>query len=128
MITENLLSHDPDCIFCKIIEGKIPSKKVYEDEDILAFHDIHPAAPIHFLMIPKIHLSMLSESTMENQQLLGKMMVLAPKLAFEAGARPGKAGGFKVLINNGADGGQEVYHLHMHVLAGPRPWKHELPG
>ncbi len=128
MITENLLSHDPDCIFCKIIEGKIPSKKVYEDEDILAFHDIHPAAPIHFLMIPKIHLPMLSDSTMENQQLLGKMMVLAPKLAFEAGARPGKAGGFKVLINNGADGGQEVYHLHMHVLAGPRPWKHELPG
>ena len=71
------MSHDPDCIFCKIIEGKIPSKKVYEDEDILAFHDIHPAAPIHFLMIPKIHLPMLSDSTMENQQLLGKMMVLA---------------------------------------------------
>jgi histidine triad (HIT) family protein len=118
------VSHDPDCIFCKIIAGKIPSKKVYEDEDIFAFHDIHPAAPIHFLMIPKLHLPMLADSTSENQQLLGKMMVLAPKLALEAGARPGKDGGFKVLINNGADGGQEVYHLHMHVLAGPRPWKH----
>ena len=71
---------------------------------------------------------MLADSTMENQQILGKMMLLAPKLALEAGARPGKTGGFKVLVNNGADGGQEVYHLHMHVLAGPRPWKHGLPG
>ena len=125
---ENSLNHDPDCIFCKIIEGKIPSKKVYEDEDVLAFHDINPAAPIHFLMIPKMHLPMLADATNENQQILGKMMLLAPKLAFEAGARPGKSGGFKVLVNNGADGGQEVYHLHFHVLAGARPWKHNLPG
>jgi len=125
---ENSLNHDPNCIFCKIIEGKIPSKKVFEDEDVFAFHDINPAAPIHFLIIPKTHIAMLSDSTMENQQILGKMMVLAPKLALEAGARPGKSGGFKVLVNNGADGGQEVYHLHMHVLAGPRPWKHDLPG
>jgi histidine triad (HIT) family protein len=122
------VKHDPDCIFCKIIEGKIPSKKVYEDEDVLAFHDINPAAPIHFLIIPKLHLPMLADATDENQQILGKMMVLAPKLAFEAGARPGQSGGFKVLVNNGADGGQEVYHLHLHVLAGQRPWKHELPG
>ncbi len=125
---ENLLNHDPDCIFCKIIEGKIPSKKVYEDADILAFHDINPSAPIHFLIIPKMHIPMLADATMENQQILGKMMVLAPKIALEAGARPGQSGGFKVLVNNGADGGQEVYHLHIHVLAGPRPWKHNLPG
>ena len=122
------MNHDPNCIFCKIIEGKIPSKKVYEDEDVYAFYDINPAAPIHFLIIPKTHIAMLADSTMENQQILGKMMLLAPKLALEAGARPGKTGGFKVLVNNGADGGQEVYHLHMHVLACPRPWKHGLPG
>ena len=80
------MNHDPNCIFCKIIEGKIPSKKVYEDEDVYAFYDINPAAPIHFLIIPKTHIAMLADSTMENQQILGKMMLLAPKLALEAGA------------------------------------------
>ena len=121
------MNHDPDCLFCKIIAGTIPSKKLYEDDDCLAFNDIHPAAPIHFLMIPKKHIAMLAEVTLEDTELLGKMMVLAPKIALQAGARPGKAGGFKVLINNGADGGQEVYHMHMHVLAGPRPWKSVVP-
>jgi histidine triad (HIT) family protein len=121
------MNHDPDCLFCKIIAGKIPSKKLYEDDDCLAFNDIHPAAPIHFLMIPKKHIAMLAEVTLEDTELLGKMMVLAPKIALQAGARSGKAGGFKVLINNGADGGQEVYHMHMHVLAGPRPWKSVVP-
>lgn len=121
------MNHDPDCLFCKIIAGQIPSKKLYEDDDCLAFNDIHPAAPIHFLMIPKKHIAMLAEVTFEDTELLGKMMVLAPKIALQAGARSGKAGGFKVLINNGADGGQEVYHMHMHVLAGPRPWKSVVP-
>lgn len=121
------MNHDPDCLFCKIIAGKIPSKKLYEDDDCLAFNDIAPAAPIHFLMIPKKHIAMLAEVTLEDTELLGKMMVLAPKIALQAGARSGKAGGFKVLINNGADGGQEVYHMHMHVLAGPRPCKSILP-
>ncbi|MCX7253555.1 MAG: histidine triad nucleotide-binding protein [Burkholderiales bacterium] len=121
------MNHDPDCLFCKIIAGKIPSKKLYEDDDCLAFNDIAPAAPIHFLMIPKKHIAMLAEVTLEDTELLGKMMVLAPKIALQAGARSGKAGGFKVLINNGADGGQEVYHMHMHVLAGPRPWKSAVP-
>ena len=121
------MNHDPDCLFCKIIAGTIPSKKLYEDDDCLAFNDIHPAAPIHFLMIPKKHIAMLAEVTFEDTELLGKMMVLAPKIALQAGARSGKAGGFKVLINNGADGGQEVYHMHMHVLAGPRPWKSVVP-
>ncbi|MCF8195707.1 MAG: histidine triad nucleotide-binding protein [Polynucleobacter sp.] len=121
------MNHDPDCLFCKIIAGTIPSKKLYEDDDCLAFNDIHPAAPIHFLMIPKKHIAMLAEVTFEDTKLLGKMMVLAPKIALQAGARSGKAGGFKVLINNGADGGQEVYHMHMHVLAGPRPWKSVVP-
>ena len=121
------MNHDPDCLFCKIIAGTSPSKKLYEDDDCLAFNDIHPAAPIHFLMIPKKHIAMLAEVTFEDTELLGKMMVLAPKIALQAGARSGKAGGFKVLINNGADGGQEVYHMHMHVLAGPRPWKSVVP-
>lgn len=121
------MNHDPDCLFCKIIAGKIPSKKLYEDDDCLAFNDIAPAAPIHFLMIPKKHIAMLAEVTLEDTELLGKMMVLASKIALQAGARSGKAGGFKVLINNGADGGQEVYHMHMHVLAGPRPWKSAVP-
>ncbi len=121
------MNHDPDCLFCKIIAGTIPSKKLYEDDDCLAFNDIAPAAPIHFLMIPKKHIAMLAEVTLEDTELLGKMMVLAPKIALQAGARSGKAGGFKVLINNGADGGQEVYHMHMHVLAGPRPWKSAVP-
>ena len=121
------MNHDPDCLFCKIIAGTIPSKKLYEDDDCLAFNDIHPAAPIHFLMIPKKHIAMLAEVTLEDTELLGKMMVLAPKIALQAGARSGKAGGFKVLINYGADGGQEVYHMHMHVLAGPRPWKSVVP-
>ena len=122
------MSHDPNCLFCKISQGLIPSQKVYEDEEIYAFKDINPAAPIHFLIIPKTHIPMLADATDENQQILGKMMMLAPKLAIEAGARPGQSGGFKVLVNNGADGGQEVYHLHLHVLAGQRPWHRELPG
>lgn len=122
------MTHDPNCIFCKIIDGKIPSKKVYEDEEILAFHDISPAAPIHFLIIPKKHVAMLSDVTPADAPLLGKMMALAPKLAAEQGARPGQQGGFRVVVNNGADGGQEVYHIHIHVMAGPRPWNKDLAG
>lgn len=122
------MTHDPNCIFCKIIDGKIPSKKVYEDEEVLAFHDINPAAPIHFLIIPKKHVAMLSDVTQADAPLLGKMMALAPKLAAEQGARPGQEGGFRVVVNNGADGGQEVYHIHIHVMAGPRPWKKDLAG
>ncbi len=120
------MRHQADCIFCKIILGQIPCKKVFEDEEVLAFHDIHPVAPIHFLIIPKKHIAMLAEATLDNQAILGKMMCLAPKLAEEQGAEPGREGGFKVIVNNGAQGGQEVYHMHMHVLAGSRPWK--VPG
>jgi histidine triad (HIT) family protein len=114
------VSYDPECIFCKIIDGKIPSKKLFENDEIVAFHDIRPAAEIHFLIVPKKHIPMLAEASLEDEQILGKMMLLAPKLALEAGANPGREGGFKVLVNNGAQGGQEVYHIHMHVLAGQR--------
>ena len=113
---------DPSCIFCKIIEGKIPSRKVYEDEDLLVFHDIHPWAPVHFLMVPKVHLASMAQVGPEHETLLGRMMSLAPKLALQEGCRPYPEGGFRVVINTGQEGGQEVQHLHIHVFGGPRPW------
>lgn len=114
--------HDPNCIFCKIVQGQIPSRKVYEDEDILAFHDIHPWAPVHFLVIPKEHIVSLAHAQPQHQDVLGRMMGLAGKLALQEGARPYPEGGFRVVVNTGEDGGQEVHHLHLHVIGGPRPW------
>jgi histidine triad (HIT) family protein len=116
-------SYDPSCIFCKIVAGEIPCQKVYEDDEILAFKDINPAAPVHLLLIPKKHMPMLESATAHDAPLLGRMLELAPRLASQEGCRPGKEGGFRVMVNNGADGGQEVYHLHLHVMGGPRPWK-----
>jgi histidine triad (HIT) family protein len=112
-----------DCIFCKIIAGDIPAKKVYEDDSLIAFHDINPAAPTHLLIVPKKHIETLADCTADDEALLGKMMVLAPKLAFEHGARALPEGGLRVVMNVGPDGGQEVYHIHLHVLAGERPWR-----
>ena len=103
-----------DCIFCKIIDGKIPSKKVYEDKDIFAFHDIHPVAPVHFMVIPKVHISSLAEVDLGHQMLLGKMLVLASKLAIGQGC----GDGWRTVINTGRVGRQEVYHLHMHIIGG----------
>ncbi|HPK31904.1 MAG TPA: histidine triad nucleotide-binding protein [Ottowia sp.] len=114
--------HDPNCIFCKIIAGQIPSKKVYEDEHVFAFHDIHPWAPVHFLLVPKLHIPSMAQTGLEQQALLGHMMVLAPKLAQEQGCEPYPEGGFRIVVNTGTHGGQEVHHLHMHVIGGPRPW------
>lgn len=107
------------CLFCRIAAGEIPSRTVYEDDEVLAFHDIHPAAPVHLLMIPKNHLDSLLESGSEHEALFGKMLGLAPRLAKEQGCD----NGFRVVINNGPDGGQEVNHLHIHIMGGPRPWK-----
>lgn len=125
-MTLNLITdkphHDDTCIFCKIIAGTIPSKKIYEDEDIFVFHDINPAAPVHFLMIPKVHIESLSHVGATHAHLLGKMLQLAPQLALEQGCRPEREGGFRVVINTGLDGGQEVFHLHVHVMGGKRPW------
>ena len=121
---ENAMSSaaDPACIFCKIIEGKIPSRKVHEDEELLVFHDVHPWAPVHFLMVPKAHVPSLAQAGPEHEALLGRMLALAPKLALQEGCRPYPDGGFRVVINTGAEGGQEVRHLHVHVMGGPRPW------
>ncbi len=107
------------CLFCRIAKGEIPSRKVYEDDDVLAFHDLHPAAPVHFLMVPKKHVDSLVEAGPEHEGLFGKMLGLAPRLAKDQGCE----NGFRVVINNGPDGGQEVNHLHIHILGGPRPWK-----
>jgi histidine triad (HIT) family protein len=102
-----------DCLFCKIIDGAIPSKKIYEDEDVIAFHDIHPIAPVHFLIVPKLHVESLLSCEEQHQALLGKLLLLAPKLAKEQGLV-----GFRSMINTGHEGGQEVYHLHLHVFGG----------
>ena len=118
-----------DCLFCKIAAKQIPSSIVYEDEELFAFKDIHPAAPVHLLIIPKQHVATLSDCDESHTALLGKMLALAPRLArehgcavsYDAGGAPG--GGYKTIINSGPDGGQEVYHLHLHLVGGPRPWR-----
>lgn len=102
-----------DCIFCKIISGAIPSRKVYEDDDVIVFYDIRPMAKVHLLIVPKLHVETLKDCDVSHQQLLGKMLLLAPTLAAEHGLK-----GFKTLINTGKEGGQEVFHLHMHVFGG----------
>jgi histidine triad (HIT) family protein len=112
------MSADPNCLFCKIVAGQIPSRKAYEDDAVLAFHDIHPWAPVHVLLIPKQHIATLADVGPEHQDVLGRMLVLAPRLMRELGV----TNGFRTVVNTGADGGQEVYHLHMHAFGGPRPW------
>ena len=116
------MTHDPNCLFCKIVQGQIPSRKVYEDDDILAFHDIHPWAPVHFLLVPKDHVASLAQVDDSHAAVLGRMLTLAPRLAMQQGCRPYPEGGHRVVINTGNDGGQEVHHLHVHVMGGPRPW------
>jgi len=108
---------DPHCIFCKIVRGEIPGRKVYEDADVLAFHDIQPIAPVHFLLVPKKHVATLYDATPVDAPVLGKMLALAGKLAREQGA----ADGFRTIINTGRVGQQEVQHVHIHVIAGPEP-------
>lgn len=103
-----------DCIFCKIARGEIPCRKVYEDDDLLAFHDINPVAPVHFMMVPKLHLASLMEAEEGHVALLGRMLLLAPKLAKELGLD----NGFRTVINTGKAGGQEVFHLHIHIIGG----------
>lgn len=103
-----------DCIFCKIVAGKIPSRKLYEDDEVIAFHDINPAAPVHFMVVPKLHVSSLEACDDTHQALLGKILLLAPRLAKEQGLQDG----FKTVINTGRGGGQIVFHLHVHVIGG----------
>lgn len=108
-----------DCIFCRIVAGEIPCRKVYEDDEVLAFHDIRPVAPVHFMLIPKAHVASLAECDDSHRDVLGKLLLLAPRLAREQGLTDG----FRTVINTGRGGGQEVFHLHVHVIggSGPRP-------
>lgn len=106
-------THNNDCIFCKILKGDIPANKIYEDEHFIAFHDIKPMAKVHFLIVPKLHVESLEQCDESHQGLLGSALLLAPKLAAEQGLK-----GFKTLINTGREGGQEVFHLHIHVFGG----------
>jgi histidine triad (HIT) family protein len=116
------LDTDANCLFCKIVAGKIPSKRVYEDDEIYAFHNIHPLAPVHFLMVPKTHIASMAQVQDADAGLLGRMLALAPKLALQEGCQPYPEGGFRIVTNTGAQGGQEIHHLHFHVMGGPRPW------
>ena len=112
------MAHDPSCIFCRIVAGEIPSRKVVEDDEMLVFHDIAPWAPVHVLMIPKAHIATLYDVDSSQAQLFGRMVALAPQLMRQLGV----TNGFRTLINTGQDGMQEVQHVHMHVMGGPRPW------
>jgi len=103
-----------NCIFCRVARGEIPSRKVYEDEDVLAFHDIHPVAPVHFLVIPRQHIASLYDCDMSHQAVLGKIMALSGRLAREQGANEG----FRTIVNTGRIGRQEVYHVHVHIIGG----------
>lgn len=103
-----------DCIFCKIANGEISSKKAYEDEQILAFYDLDPQAPVHILLIPKTHISSANELTEENSQVVSHIFVIAAKLAKELGLEKG----YRIVNNCGEDGGQTVQHLHFHLLGG----------
>jgi histidine triad (HIT) family protein len=109
---------DPSCVFCKIVAGQIPSKKAHEDDELIVFHDIHPWAPVHVLVVPKEHIPTLGDIDGSHQALLGRMLSLAPQLMKQLDV----TNGFRTVINTGPDGGQEVHHLHMHVMGGPRPW------
>ena len=105
---------DANCIFCKICAGEIPSQKVYEDEDLLAFRDINPQAPVHVLVVPKSHFATLAEMNEEQAELLKKCFVRIPHIA----ERAGLTNGYRLIVNQGKDAGQTVMHLHVHILGG----------
>ena len=103
-----------DCLFCKIVDGQIPSKKVYENEYVYAFLDINPMAPVHILVVPKVHIASADEVTVENSAYVAHIFEAIPKIAAAAGL----VNGYRVITNIGADGCQSVKHLHFHILGG----------
>lgn len=105
------------CLFCKIVEGTIPSRKVYEDDHVVAFHDIQPQAPVHLLVIPKKHFASLSDAGAEDAELLGRLQLAARQVAHDAGIAES---GYRVVTNVGKDAGQVVFHVHYHVLGGEK--------
>lgn len=106
-----------DCIFCKIVEGSIPSKKVFENERVLAFQDIQPAVPIHILIIPKKHIPTMNDVSEEDAELIGELFAAARQIAKEQGIADA---GYRLINNVNSDGGQVVYHLHIHLLGGQK--------
>ncbi len=104
-----------ECIFCQIVAGAIPSKKIYEDEHVIAFDDINPQASVHMLVIPKRHVVSLDDTQDSDTELLGQLMVVCAKMARERGLN---TGGYRVVTNTGREAGQTVFHLHLHVLGG----------
>ncbi len=112
-----------DCLFCKIVRGEIPCRKVYEDDDMLAFQDIAPQAPVHFMIVPKQHVDSLAVVGPEHERVLGRMMAMAGRLARDQGS----PGGFRTIVNTGRIGRQDVYHLHIHILGGPEPFGRMMP-
>jgi histidine triad (HIT) family protein len=109
-----------NCIFCKIVRGDIPSRKVFENDEILVFHDINPMAPVHLLLIPREHIASMAELEERHRSLVGDMILISNRLAAEQGSPDG----FRLIVNTGRIGRQDVYHLHMHVIGGASP----LPG
>ncbi len=103
-----------DCIFCKIVNGDIPSNKVYEDDTVLAFHDIAPQMPVHIIVIPKLHIESAFGINEENSAVIGHIFEVIPKIAKELGLE----NGFRIINNCGVDGGQTVKHIHFHILGG----------
>lgn len=103
-----------DCIFCKILDGDIPSNRVYEDEHCIAFHDVQPAAPVHLLVIPRKHISSLDALTPQDQELMGHIMTRIPEIARNQGLEQG----YRTVVNTGKQGGQTVFHIHFHILGG----------
>ena len=108
-----------DCLFCKIVAGKVPSHRVHEDDHVIVFKDIYPKAPVHLLIVPRLHVESLNELTPAHDGLVAHMLRLLPELA----RKQGLANGFRTIINTGPGGGQEIFHLHIHLLGGGR-----LPG
>lgn len=106
-----------NCLFCKIARGEIPSRKVFEDDEIFAFHDINPLRPVHILVVPKRHITSLATVSDADGPVLGRILAVANRLASEQGSTDG----FRVIINTGRVGQQEVQHLHAHIVGGPDP-------
>lgn len=104
-----------DCLFCKIVAGEIPSDKVYEDDQVLAFNDINPQAPIHILVIPKVHIATINDVGEEHHGLIGHMITTAKQIAADKGIAED---GYRLLFNCNEQGGQTVYHIHLHILGG----------
>jgi len=115
-----MAASDPKCLFCRIVAGEMPADRVYEDETILAFKDIHPQAPFHSLVIPKTHIPTLNDFAPEQSALIGRLLLTAKRIAAEQGLP-----GYRVAMNVNREGGQVVFHAHLHVLGG-RPLKGAL--